>query len=173
VPKLITVHHPEQVAQQALAYVKTYILLPSGFMGLVCLVGGVGGLAYQLVASDNYTWDTFYQSSGLILLGVLIGLSQTRYQQYLFRQFPEVFAARMKLAEARQRGKAKKEMLPGDIEHPGRSFIPFAYLIGITLLLGSAVLAFTIGRVHMVPALLMPWMGFYWARVFFWRSAIK
>lgn len=172
-PRLISVQRPEQIVQQAHEYVKSYILLPSGLVGLICLIGGVGGLGYQLIATDSYTWDTFYQSSGLVALGAAMGVAQTRYHQYLLRQFPEVLAARMRLASTKQGAKAKKEPRPAAIDHPGRPLIPAVYMVGMALLLGSAMVAFMYGQVNMVPALLMPWAGFYWARLFFWRSVVK
>ena len=173
VPRLITVHRSEQISQQAHQYVKSYILFPSGLLGLICLIGGVGGLGYQLIVTDKYTWGTFYQSSGLIVLGVALGVAQSRYHQYLLRRFPEVLAARMRHASARQRAKTKKESQPVTIDHPGRRFIPLAYVAGMTILVGSAVAAFMYGHVSVVPALLMPWAGFYWARLFSWRSVVK
>jgi hypothetical protein len=171
--KLITVHHPEQIAQQAREYVKTYILLPSGLVGMFCLVGGVGGLGYQLIGSDSYTWNTFYFSSGLIALGVIVGIAQTRYHRYLLKRFPDVLAARMRRGPSRQRGKAKKEQEPAAIDHPGRRLLPAAYLAGVSVLVGSAAVATLYGQVDTVPAVLMPWAGFYWAKLFFWRGVIK
>ncbi|ALA58274.1 hypothetical protein [Nitrospira moscoviensis] len=172
-PKLVTVRRPEETRSQAQEYVKSYILFPSGVVGLICLVGGVGGLGYQLIAADSYTWDTFYQSSGLVVLGVLLGVAQTRYQQYLYRQFPEVFAARWRMASARYGSKTKKETQPAKIGHPGRRFVAPAYVAGIVLLLGGAIAAAVYGEVGPVPALLMPWAGFYWARLFFWRKVVQ
>ncbi len=172
-PRLLTVHRTEQIVQQAHDYVKSYILFPSGLIGLICLMGGVGGLGYQLIATDSYTWSTFYQSSGLIVLGVAIGVAQTRYHQYLLRQFPEILAARMRQGSIKQRGKVKKELQSVTIDHPGRSFIPLAYLVGVTILVGSTMAVLLYGQVHIVPALLMPWAGFYWARLFFWRGVVK
>ena len=45
VPKLVTVWRKEDIHAQAKHYVKSYILVPSGMLGLVCMLGGVGGLA--------------------------------------------------------------------------------------------------------------------------------
>ncbi len=171
--KLVTVHHPEQVSHQARDYVKSYILFPSGLVGLICLIGAVGGLGYQLIGTDTYTWSTFYQSSGLILVGVAIGFAQTQYHKYLLRRFPEVFAARMRRGSIAQRKKIKKEIQPMTITHPGRQLIPFAYVLGIASLVGGALVALTYGEVAAVPAFLMPWAGFFWAKNFFWRSVIK
>lgn len=130
-------------------------------------------MGYQLVATDSYTWGTFYQSTALITLGVVIGIAQTRYQQFLLRRFPEVLAARMRMASIKRGGKAKKEAQPLTIDHPGRQFVPLAYVSGVSLLVGSALAASAYGQVSPVPALLMPWAGFYWARLFFWRSVVK
>lgn len=171
-PKLITLHHPDQVSQQAREYVRTYILFPSGIIGLLCLVGVVGGLAYQLIASDNYTWSTFYFSTGLLILGIVLGTGQTSYHRYLFRQFPEALASRMKLVSGKQKGKAKKEASLDAIDHPGRSLIPAAYLIGIAILIGGSVTAIVYGQVDAFPAFLTPWAGFYWAKLFLWRRVI-
>jgi len=173
VPKLINVNQPQQTTQQALEYVKMHILMPSGFLGLVCLISGVGGLAYQWFATDTYTWDTFYQSSGLFLFGIALGVGHTLYQRYLFREFPEVLAARMRLRLERMKGRLKKRSEPADFDHPGRQVVPFAYVAGITLLLGSAIAAFAYGQVHIVPALFLPWAGYYWARLMGWKKIIS
>jgi len=173
VARLITIRRPEQITQQAQEYVKSYILLPSGLVGLICLIGGVSGLGYQLIASGNYTWDTFYQSSALIVTGAVLGFAQTRYHQFVFRRFPDVLAARMRLASAKRGAKAKKETQPMAIDHPGRQFVPVAYMTGVALLIGTTIAASAYGQVSAVPALLLPWAGFYWSRLFFWRRVVK
>ncbi|MCP9450210.1 MAG: hypothetical protein NNA21_09140 [Nitrospira sp.] len=171
-PKLITIHHPDQVAQQARDYVQAYILLPSGVVGLFCLVGAIGGLAYQLIASDTYSWTTFFFSTGLFVLGVALGMGQTSYHRYLFTHFPEAFAARMRLVTSRQKKKVKKETPQESIDHPGRKLAPVAYIAGIALLIGSSVVAIVHGQVEAIPAFLMPWAGFYWVKLFLWRRII-
>lgn len=171
--KLIAVQTPEEVHRQAQEYVKSYILFPSGLVGLICLVGGVGGLGYQLMAADTYTWATFYQSSGLLLLGGVIGLAQTRYQQFLLKAFPDVLAARMRAASMKRGRKKKGHASPPPIMHPGRAFVPVAYATGGTVLVASALAASLYGQVHPLPALLLPWAGFYWARLFFWRKMVS
>jgi hypothetical protein len=105
--------------------------------------------------------------------GVGLGAAQTLYQRYLLRAFPEVLAARMKEGLNRQRGKLKKRSDATTIEHPGRQFIPLVYLLGVMILIGGTIAASAYGHVSMVPALLMPWAGFYWARLFLWRRVIK
>ncbi len=172
-PKLITVHHPQETMRHAQEYVKTYILLPSGLLGLVSVVGAVGGLGYQWLSTDSYSWDTFYQSSGLFMSGVGMGAAQTLYQRYLLREFPEVLAARMKEGLNRQKGKLKKRAEATTIEHPGRQFVPLAYVLGVVLLVGGTIAASAYGHVETVAALFMPWAGFYWARLFLWRRVIN
>lgn len=172
-PRLVTVRRPAEVAQQAQEYVKSYILFPSGLVGFICLIGGVGGLGYQFMATDTYTWGTFYQSSALIILGVVVGLAQTRYHQFVLRRFPEILAGRMRVAAIKRGARAKKETQPPSIDHAGRKFVPVAYVLGTLLLLGSAFVAALYGQVSAISAVLMPWAGFHWARIFFWRSAMK
>ena len=99
-PKLITVQRPEQITRQAQDYVKTYILIPSGLVGLVSMLGGVAGLGYQLFATDLYTWQTFLQSTALIALGAALGFAQSRYHFYLLQTFPDVLAARVRSAKS-------------------------------------------------------------------------
>ena len=175
-PKLITAHHPEQVAKQAREYVRTFILFPSGIVGLFCLVGGIGGLGYQWMATDTYTWTTFASSSLLILVGLVLGIAQTSYHRFIFAKFPEVLAARMSTRMKQRAGvsrtRLKKDAPAPSIEHPGRQLIPVAYLVGVALLVGSGVAAIMYGAVHPIPALLMPWAGFYWAKLFLWRRVI-
>jgi hypothetical protein len=173
VAKLIAVRTPEEIQRQAQDYVKSYILFPSGLVGLICLVGGVGGLGYQLMSADTYTWATFYQSSGLLLLGGVLGLVHTRYQQFLLRAFPNVLAARMRAASMKQGKKRKGNATPPPIEHPGRAFVPVAYAIGGAVLVGTALAASLYGQVNLLAALLMPWAGFHWARLFFWRKVVS
>src|SRR5262245_24490964 len=96
VPKLVKGWREEDIQTQARHYIKTYILLPSGFLGLICLLGGIGTLGYQLIGSNSYTWTTFTTSSCLLLIGGLCGWIQTRYHRYLFKTVPAVFAARMR-----------------------------------------------------------------------------
>ena len=71
-PKLVTVLRPEKIQEQARIYVRSYILMPAGVVGLVCMIGGVGSLGYQLLANHTYTWLTFLASSGLLVVGALL-----------------------------------------------------------------------------------------------------
>src|SRR3954463_3548109 len=68
-PKLVTVLRPEKIEEQARFYVRSHILLPSGTIGLVCLIGGVGSLGYQLLFNHTYSWLTFLSSSILLVIG--------------------------------------------------------------------------------------------------------
>jgi len=171
-PRLVSVQRPEDIQAKAQEYVKSYILFPSGLVGLICLIGGAGGLGYQLLATDSYTWNTFYQSSALIVAGIVLGMVHTRYHQFLYRQYPDVLAARMKKLSAKPGGKSIKEPPARRIVHPGRPLVPLAYAFGVGVLLAGALAATLYGEVNVVPALLMPWAGFYWARLFFWRKVV-
>ncbi len=171
-PKLVTVWREEEIQTQARQYVRSYILFPSGLMGLVCMVGGLGSLAYQLLASSTYTWTTFLTSSGLIVLGACCGWAQTRYHRYLLATVPEVFAARIRSAVTRNQKKKKNESPIPEIQHPGRGFVPMVYAVGSALLMATSAWAMFYGSVDIVPAVLMPWAGFYWGKLFFWRGVV-
>jgi hypothetical protein len=45
--------------------------------------------------------------------------------------------------------------------------------VGIGLLVGSSLWAIVYGSMDGVPAILMPWAGFYWSKLFFWRSVVR
>ena len=172
-PKLVKEWRSEDIRTQARHYIRTYILLPSGFLGLVCMLGGIGTLGYQLAASGTYTWTTFSASTSLLLLGGLCGWLQTRYHRYLFETVPEVFAARMRTAVQRSQRKAKPEPVVPAIHHQGRKLVPAAYRAGAGLLLGSSFWAISYGSMDPLPSVLMPWAGFHWSKLFFWRRVIS
>lgn len=171
-PKLVKEWRSGDIKTQARHYVKTYILLPSGFLGLICMLGGIGTLGYQLIASNAYTWMTFTTSSALLVLGGFCGWLQTRYHRYLFETVPEVFAARMRTAVQRTHRKAKTETVIPPIKHRGRKLVPVAYFAGAGLLVGTSLWAVMSGLMEGVPAMLMPWAGFYWSKLFFWRGVV-
>ncbi len=171
--KLVTIKRAEDDLHLARAYVKSFILLPSGVLGLVCMIGGLGSLGYQLFTGETYTAATFMQSSGLLLLGGLFGYLQTRYHRYLLKEFPAVLAGRMRAASARTSGKIKKTPAVPSIEHRGRSLVPALYVLGALGLLAASVFTAIRGEVDPLPSVLMPWAGFYWARLFFWRRVLQ
>jgi hypothetical protein len=172
-PKLVTVRQVEDQTERAKDYVKAYILFPSGILGLISMVGGTGALGYQLVATGSYTWATFWISSVLLLFGGAIGWAQTRYHRYILREHPEVFAFRMKPAVVKRSGRTRKEPTVPHPQAPGSKWVPLGYLAGIGLLTAMSTVAMQAGQVHPMAAYLMPWGGFFWAKLYFWRSVIK
>ncbi|MGC3976058.1 MAG: hypothetical protein QM771_16985 [Nitrospira sp.] len=108
-PKLISVKQQEGHDARATAYIKAYMLFPAGILGLISMLGGVGGLGYQLIATDTYSWATFVESSGLLLLGGLLGWVQTTYHRWILANRPEVFAERMRQPALTKSGKPKRE----------------------------------------------------------------
>jgi hypothetical protein len=172
-PKLVTVRQFEDVAERAKDYVKAYILFPSGILGLISMVVGTVALGYQLIATGTYTWATFWISSALLVFGGCMGWGQTRYHQHILHKYPEVFAARMRPVTTKRSGRSRKEapmVLP---QAPGSRWVPLAYLAGIGILLTASTTAMEAEQVHPVAAYFMPWGGFFWAKLFFWRAVIK
>ncbi|MGH7215700.1 MAG: hypothetical protein ACREIG_00535 [Nitrospiraceae bacterium] len=173
-PKLVTVLKPEKIDEQARYYVRSHILLPAGTIGLICMVGGIGALAYQLLVNSSYSWLTFVTSSALIVIGALCGWGQARYHRYLFATFPEVYAARLRTAVAQRnrKTKTKAELETPSIEHPGRGFVTAISIAGAVLIFGASAAAILRGQLDPFPAVLVPWAGFYWAKLFCWRGVV-
>jgi hypothetical protein len=171
-PKLVTVLRPEKIDEQARNYVRSHILLPSGTIGLISMVGGIGALGYQLLASHTYSWVTFLSSSILIAVGAACGFAQARYHRYLFKTFPEVYAAKLRTAVAQRTRKGKPEPEVPVIEHPGRGFVTAISLAGAVLIFGASAAAFMRGDLDLLPSVLVPWAGFFWAKLFCWRGVV-
>ncbi|MCI0426603.1 MAG: hypothetical protein L0Z46_01140 [Nitrospiraceae bacterium] len=171
-PKLVTILRPEKIDEQARNYIRSHILLPAGTIGLVCLVGGLGSLGYQLLVNHTYSWVTFLTSSALLAVGALCGFAQARYHRYLFATFPEVYAARMRTVVAQRSKKGKAEPEVPSIEHPGRVFVTAISIAGAALIFGASAVAIVRGDLNPLPALLVPWAGFYWAKLFCWRGVV-
>ncbi len=171
--KIITVQRKENEGQLAENYIRTYILFPSGLLGLLAMIIGILALVYQLFFETYDEW-TFIKSSGLMLAGILLGWGQTRYHRYLFRAFPEFWASRMKSSNTRgvQRFKKAKASVEVELRHAGRSLVPVAYLLGIGCLLGLSVWSFSSGSLDYMAAFALPWAGFFWGKLFTWRSVI-
>ncbi len=170
-PKIITVKRQEGEHEKAREYVKTHILFPSGLIGLALMLSGTGFLGYQFIA-ETYSWRTFVDSTGLLALGGTLGWVQTRYHRFLVRTCPEVFASRMKTFSRTRRGRHKREMPAPAITHPGRRFVPLGYVAGALLLLGASALSIMSVQVYFPAAVVLPWAGFFWAKLFFWRSVL-
>ena len=170
-PKVITAKRLDDETDKAQEFVRTYILFPASLLGLITIVVGVIALGVQLW-SGTYGWETFTYSSGLIVSGVLLGLIQTKYQQYLLREFPGYFANRMKAYTQRSIRKAKKAVSDITIEHRGRGLIPLGYLLGIVALLTLSGLAVITGFIEPVAAIVLPWAGYFWAKMFFWKGLV-
>ena len=171
-PKLVTVHRQESEIEKAHEYVKTHMLFPAGLLGLISVVSSAATLVYQFVTA-TYGLRAFEETTGLLAAGILLGWGQTRYHRYLLRVFPGYFAARMRAYERTAPKKSKKEAAAVLLDHPGRAWVPLCYMLGVVALLGLSGLSMAGGYVDKVAAFLMPWAGFFWAKLFFWRRVLE
>lgn len=169
--KVITTKRLEGKVDKAHDYIRTHILFPSGLLGLIAMVVGVLALLYQLIVG-TYGWITFTYSSGLLLAGVVVGWGQTKYQQFLLREYPAYFASRMRTAGQRSLHKVKKSIPEVSIDHRGRGLIPLWYVLGIMIFIGLSVGGMLSGALDGLPAFALPWAGFFWAKMFFWKGVI-
>jgi hypothetical protein len=169
--KVITAKKKEGDAEQAKMYIRTYILFPSGVMGLITMVIGTVMLVYQLIF-DTYDEWTFAQSTMLIVVGIIFGWGQTRYHRLVLREYPEFFASRMKSTAARGAARGKKMPAEVKIDHPIRKFMPLYYVLCYGTLLGLAGWCFSTGSLDYMPAFFLPWAGFFWGKLFTWHKVI-
>ena len=170
-PKIITAKRQEGETDKAHEFVRTYILMPSSLLGLIAMVVGVVALGYQLLMG-TYGWETFLYSSGLLICGILLGIGHTKYQQYVLREFPGYFANRMKTYAQRSLHKARKSATEVNIDHPGRGFIPLAYAVSIGGVLTLSGFSMSTGFLDGLPAFFLPWAGYFWAKLFFWKGLV-
>ncbi len=169
-PKIITAKRAESEVEKAREYVKVHILLPSGLLGLITMLAGVFALIYQFVV-ETYNWRTFLESSGLLLVGGILGWAQTRYHQYVLREYPRLFASRLRAPRLGQK-RVKKELRARTVEHPGQKLVPWLYVLGIGLLLAASIAGWRVGPLDYIAAFFLPWAGFFWAKLFFWRRVL-
>lgn len=169
-PKIITAKRAENEVEKAREYVKVHILFPAGVLGLIAMLAGVFALIYQFVV-ETYNWRTFLESSGLILSGGALGWAQTRYHQYVLREYPRLFASRLRVAP-RLGQKRKKGAQAKPVEHPGQGLVPWLYVVGIGTLIGVSAIGWRVGPLDYVAAFFLPWAGFFWAKLFFWRKVL-
>jgi hypothetical protein len=108
------------------------------------------------------------------VIGAVCGWGQSRYHRYLFITFPEVYAAKMRTAVAQRnrKAKAKAESEAPSIEHPGRVYVTAISIVGALLIFGASAAAVVRGDLDPLPAVLMPWAGFFWAKLFNWRGVV-
>ncbi len=171
--KLVSVKQQEGHDARATAYIKAYMLFPAGILGLISMVGGVGGLGYQLLATDTYSWATFMQSSGLLLLGGVLGWLQTTYHRWILANRPEVFAERMRQPALNKGGRPKRDSGKNQESASGSPWAPVAYMAGLALLLFGSTISVVYGAVHPIAAYFLPWAGFFWAKLFFWKTLLR
>ena len=169
--KVITTKRLESDIDKAHNYIRTHILFPSSLLGLIAMVVGVLGLLYQLILG-TYGWETFSFSSGLLLAGVITGWGLTKYQKFILREYPTFFSSRMKTTALRSFRKMKKSVPDVSLDHRGRGLIPFLYLFGIVMFIALSVACIYSGALDGIPAFALPWAGFFWAKMFFWKDVI-
>jgi hypothetical protein len=120
----------------------------------------------------TYAWETFSFSSVLLLLGVILGWGVTKYQKFILREYPNFFSSRMRTGTQRSFRKMKKAAPDVSIDHRGRGLVPLLYLLGILMFIGLSVACIYSGALDGLPAFALPWAGFFWAKMFFWKGVI-
>jgi len=169
--KVITAKRKESEVEQAQTYIKTYMLFPSGLLGLLTMVIGIIALVYQLIIETYDEW-TFAKSSFLIFVGIVLGWGQTRYHRFILREYPGFFASRMKSSAVRSPTRGKKPPAEFQLTHTGRGLVPLCYVLGIGGLIGLSAWSYSTGSLDYMAAFFLPWAGFFWGKLFTWHKVI-
>jgi hypothetical protein len=106
------------------------------------------------------------------VLGGMLGWGQTRYHRYLLASHPEHFASRMRGYARPGQKKPRKEAPAVPLTHSGRRYVPLAYVGGALLLVAAATAIAMAGHTYALAAYFLPWAGFFWAKMFFWRGVL-
>ena len=70
-------------------------------------------------------------------------------------------------------GKPKRESAASQEQASGSPWAPGAYMVGLAVLLAGSMVSMIYGAVHPIAACFLPWAGFFWAKLFFWKSMLK
>ena len=167
--KLVSPRREESTLGQAREYLRSHIVFPSALLGLMFLFAGTMGLGYQYL-TDRYDGSTFLQSTGLAVAGALAGWGQCRYHRYLLVRAPEYLSSRLRAFARKSRGKHRRDGKFVEARHPGRNWVPLWYVLGTVALVGLSFWAAAWGSVYAVAAYLLPWAGFFCARVYAWKE---
>lgn len=167
--KLISPRREETQLGKAKDYIRTHILFPSALLGMILLLAATMALAYQYLV-ETYDGQTFFQSTGLAFLGAFAGWGQSRYHRYLLTEAPDYLASRLRAFEKKDQSRARKDWPIIEAQHRGRQWVPLWYVLGACMFLGMSFWASAWGSVYAVAGYLLPWAGFYCARVYAWKD---
>jgi hypothetical protein len=167
--KVASVRKTENEREKAAAQVKSSIVIPSAFLGLVSIILGYGGVIYLMFKGGDLAVlipDSFI----LLLAGIALGLAQSLYHRFLFDRFPEYYANRRRRAEALRSKNVRKMEILSKPSHAGSWLVPVFYLAG----LGGAValIVFYAARLNPLAAVFLLLAGFYNVRFFFWKKKL-
>ena len=167
-PKIITARHRQSETERARSYVKARLMLPTIPLAMVALLTGYGSLAFMWF-QDTLTPYALLGSTVLFVIGVVAGWADVRYERYLVRTCPEYLARKHKVLEAAKEYKRPKRDLPAaQPTHPGRYAVLTVYAVGVVVMLAMSI--WLVDKLGVYPAFLMPWAGYFNAKVIFWRE---
>ena len=168
-PKIVTARRRENEKDRARLYLKSRLIMPTFPLGAATLVAGYG---YMLLFLSPLTTGMVLGSTILLLFGALWGWCHTRYERYLLSACPEYLARKQKLFDATRDYKRVSRELPahGPL-HPGRRLALIWYAVGGSSMIGITV--YYLDQMGAVPALLLPWAGYFNAKIIFLRDLLR
>lgn len=168
-PKIVTARRLENERDRARRYLKSRLIMPTFPLGAAALVAGYG---YMLLFLNTLTTGILLGSTILLLFGAMWGWCHTRYERYLLSACPEYFARKQKLFDAAKDYKRVSRDLPGHGPlHPGRQLALAGYAVGVGSMLGMT--GYYLDQVGVIPALFLPWAGYFNAKMIFFRDLLR
>jgi hypothetical protein len=167
--KVASVRKTENELEKAAAQVKSSIVIPSAFLGLVSILLGYGAVIYLMFKGGDLPvliTDSFI----LLFAGIVIGLAQCLYHRFLFDRFPEYYANRRRRAEALRSRNIKKMEIMTKPSHALGWSVPLFYIAGLGGAL--ALIVFYSARLNPLAAVFLLLAGFYNLRFFFWKKKL-
>ena len=167
--RIITVKKVEAERQKAVQYIKSSILYPSVFLGLLSIILGYGALIY-LLFSGRHLAQIVADSFILLGFGLLLGWFQFLYHRFLLEHYPEYYAERRRKSEQVRAGRFRKFGVVPKPVHRGRWLIPYLYWVAFIGFIALAV--YYSMRLNAMAAIFLPLAGFYNLRFFFWKRKL-
>ncbi len=168
--RIATIKKIKDEKSSAVDHIKNTVLFPSALLGLISIVLGYGSLIYLMFKGRNFA-GVMIDSLVLLGVGLLLGLVQFLYHRFLFDRFPDYYVALRRRGEQIRSRKIKKIETVIKPEHAGRFMVPFFYIAGLAVLVGTIV--FYYQRLNPLSAVFLPLAGFYNLRFFFWKKKLK
>ena len=147
----------------AVRYIQRYFLPSSALLGMIGMVGVFLLSMFQWNHHTLYT-PVFTREMTIALMGALLSLLHSRYQFFLFENFPEHYR------ELEERAQIFRIDRLTPVVHPRRTLVQGGYVLGILAYAGTIYLLHR--GLSWIGILSFALAGFFVTRVVFWKKVV-